>query len=219
VAVATAGALLGLGAVSARAETVDRKTAREEAGRILAERRFHPRPPPRPFRGILRRLGEALAAPVRAVLRPLGRLVPAFGTLPWHVLALLVVTGAGVVAYRLAQARSRPRFLGPGRGGRAAMSPEELEAEAERAEARGELEVALRLRFRAGLLRLDRLGAVPGRPGLTNAAVARTLRSRTFDALAWDFDEVVYGGRPATAGDLEEARDSWPRVLEEARPR
>jgi hypothetical protein len=219
VAVAVAGTLLFVGAMSARAETVDRGTAREEARRILAERRFNPRPPPRPFRGLLRRLGNALAAPVRAVLRPLGRLLPAFGTLPWYLLALLVVTGAGVVAYRLAQGRSRPRFAGPGRAGPAPVSPEELEAEAERAEARGELEVALRLRFRAGLLRLDRLGAVPRRPGLTNAAVARALRSRTFDALAWDFDEVVYGGRPATAGDLEESRGSWPRVLEETRRR
>ena len=219
VAGAAAGALLGLGAVSAGAETVDRDRARQEARRILAERRFNPRPPPRPFRGILRRIGNALAAPVRAVLRPLGRLLPGFGTLPWYVLAFLVVAGAGVVAFRLAQGRSRPRFSAPGRAGRAPVSPEELEAEAERAEARGELEMALRLRFRAGLLRLDRVGAVRQRPGLTNAAVSRALRSRTFDALAWDFDEVVYGGRPATAGDVEEARGSWPRVLEEARPR
>jgi hypothetical protein len=49
--------------------------------------------------------------------------------------------------------------------------------------------------------------------------VALTLRSSHFDGLAVDFDEVVYGGRPATADDVGQARAVWPQVLQEAQPR
>ena len=97
------------------------------------------------------------------------------------------------------------------------LSPEELDRRAEEAERRGQLADALRLRFRAGLLRLDGLGAIDLRPGLTNAAAARLLGSRRFDRLTVDFDEVVYGGRRATSGDVALSRAEWPRVLEEAR--
>ena len=46
-----------------------------------------------------------------------------------------------------------------------------------RPERRGDLDAALRLRFLAGLVRLDDAGVVRLRPGLTNGAVSRTLRS------------------------------------------
>jgi hypothetical protein len=55
------------------------------------------------------------------------------------------------------------------------------------------------------------------RPGLTNAAVSRTLRSPRFDELAGHFDEVAYGGRPATESDVATARSAWPAVVEGAR--
>jgi hypothetical protein len=38
-----------------------------------------------------------------------------------------------------------------------------------------------------------------------------------FDVLAFDFDEVVYGGRPAAAADLDAARRRWPEVVAHAR--
>ena len=61
------------------------------------------------------------------------------------------------------------------------------------------------------------MGALELRPGLTNRAVARALRSARFDGLAVDFDEVVYGGRAATSEDVGEARAEWPAVLAGAR--
>jgi hypothetical protein len=102
-------------------------------------------------------------------------------------------------------------------GGEEGLDPDELERRAADAEGRGELDTALRLRFRAGLLRLADAGVLRLRPGLTNAAVSRTLRSRRFDELALDFDEVAYGGRPATPDDVAAARSGWPAVLEAAR--
>ena len=82
---------------------------------------------------------------------------------------------------------------------------------ADEAEAAGEFEKALRLRFRAGLLRLDARGAIVYRPSISTREVSRKLRSEDFDALALTFDDVVYGGRAAEDADVEEARSRWRR--------
>jgi hypothetical protein len=103
----------------------------------------------------------------------------------------------------------------------AAGSPHEdaraLERRADAAEAAGDLETALRLRFRAGLLRLDERGAIEFRPSISTHEVRRALRSEDFDSLAATFDDVVYGGRPPAADDLSSARERWPRVVGSAR--
>jgi hypothetical protein len=211
-----AGRTLEIGALAA----VDSDQARAEAKRILSDRRFQPSRSPRPFEGLFRWLGRILVDPVRSILSQVGRHLPELGSPPWVVLALLVVMAAVAGTIRLSRDRARERFpRGGGRAGEDGLSPEDLERQAEEAERRGELADALRLRFRAGLLRLDGVGAIDLRPGLTNAAAARLLRSRRFEALAVDFDEVVYGGRTATTEDLAEARSEWPRLLEEARRR
>jgi hypothetical protein len=135
------------------------------------------------------------------------------------LLAIVVVVIAAVVTVRLSARRGRP--LGAfGRSavtGAESLDPDELELRAEEAEQRGDLDAALRLRFRAGLGRLNDAGVVRLRPGLTNAAVSRVLRSPRFDELAGDFDEVAYGGRPATDADVATARSVWPAVLDTAR--
>ena len=79
-----------------------------------------------------------------------------------------------------------------------------------RAEREADYERAVRLRFRAGLLRLDI------EPSTTSGAAARTLRSPTFDALAARFDAIAYGHRPAGADDAAAAREGWRAVLAEA---
>ena len=78
--------------------------------------------------------------------------------------------------------------------------PRALDRRADAAEAAGDLEAALRLRFRAGLLRLDARGAIEFRPSISTVEVRRTLHDDDFDALAATFDDVVYGGRPPAAG-------------------
>ena len=95
--------------------------------------------------------------------------------------------------------------------------PRELERLADEAEGRGELERALRLRFRAGLLRLARIEAVPQPETLTSRQLVRLLGSEQFGRLARDLDEVVYGGRAASRADVENARTGWPQVLARAR--
>jgi hypothetical protein len=129
------------------------------------------------------------------------------------------VAAAVVLTVRLSGRRGRDPS-GAGRRGVArdgGLDPRALERRADEAEQRGDLDTALRLRFRAGLLRLDDAGAVRLGPGLTNAAISRTLRSPRFDELADDFDEVAYGGRSATETDVTTARSGWPEVVDHAR--
>jgi hypothetical protein len=197
---------------------VDPDAARRVARDILADRRFHPRQGPRPFAGFFRRVGELVVDPILRFFAAIGDHLPSVGSLPWLALAALVVAAAAVLTIRLSAARGRQRFPG-GRGVAAGdgLDPDQLERRADEAERRGDLEAALRLRFRAGLGRLADTGVVRLRPGLTNAAVSRTLRSPRFDELAGNFDEVAYGGRPATESDVIAARNGWPVVVETAR--
>jgi hypothetical protein len=198
---------------------VDPDAARRTARDILTDPRYHPRRAPRPFAGFFRRLGELIVDPIIRFFRGIGGLLPSVGSLPWLVLAAAVVIAAVMITVKLSSGRGRQRFAAGRRGAHddESLDPEDLERRAEEAERRGDLDLALRLRFRAGLVRLDDAGVVRLRPGLTNSAVSRMLRSPRFDELAGDFDEVAYGGRPATATQVATARASWPTLVETAR--
>lgn len=193
------------------------EAARAEAGRILAQRRFRPRPPPRPLEGVLRRLGSWL----RPVAEPLGRLLGrVVGDGRWTaVVALLVVVASAVVSARAAHRRLGAGGPGgrAGGGGRSrSLGAAELERQADEAERRGELRRAFRLRFRAGLVRLDDAGVIALQPSLTTGQLVRRIPSPSLARLARTFEEIVYGGRPAGPEDVEAARSGWPLVLREA---
>lgn len=192
--------------------------AREEARHILAERRFRGTSVPRPFHGFLSWLERHLHFLARGfdwvAVRIGGQRVL------WTLIAVVVLGVAAFVATRLARRRIEAEARGVERGRRGhgrGEDPAELERLADEAERRGDLEVALRLRFRAGLLRLGRKRALPLRPSLRTREARRALRSARFDRLARDFDEVVYGGRSPSAADVEAARTEWPQVVAEAR--
>jgi hypothetical protein len=190
--------------------------AREEARRILSERRYRGSDVPRPLHDVLEWLGRRFHFVGRFVDWLAGR-VGGHGVV-WLVFAAVVVALAAWAAGRLARRRgSRAAALARAAAAERSLDPRELERLAEEAEARGDLEIALRLRFRAGLLRLGRAHALEVRPSLTTREARRALRNPRFDALARSFDEVVYGRRPPRAEDVAAARAEWPRVLEEAR--
>jgi len=203
----------------ARLGAVDADAARRVARDILADPRYHPRPGPRPFAGFFRRVGELVVDPVLRFFRAIGDALPRTGSPLWLALAAVVVAGAVVFAVRLSAGRGRRRFPEAGRHGTGddRLHPEELERRADEAERGGDLDTALRLRFRAGLVRLADAGVIRLRPGLTNAAVGRRLRSARFDELRGGFDEVAYGGRVAREADVARARAEWPVVIDEAR--
>ena len=190
--------------------------AREEARRILAERRFHGTSLPRPFHGIL----DWLSRHLHFVASGWDWLKAAVGgaDVLWAILGALVVGIAVFAASRLASRRAGFEALAAERGSRGRVEdPAALERLADEAERRGDLEIAVRLRFRAGLLRLTHARALPGRPSLRTGEARAALHSVRFDALARDFDEIVYGRRAPSADDVAAARNEWPRVLEETR--
>ena len=156
--------------------------------------------------------------PARSVFGPIGRFLERLPSWFW-LLAPLVVVAAIVVGRRAGTgtARRRARATG-GRAG--ARSPDEredpdaLERAADEAERDGDLARAVRLRFRAGLLRLGDRGAIAYRPSVTTGEVRRTLDSPPFDDLAGTFEAVTYGGR---AGRPARRRRRPPRMAARAR--
>jgi hypothetical protein len=188
--------------------------ARTEARRVLHERRFRGSAVPRPFHGALVWLGEKFAPVTRAFDR-LVRHIPGGGWTFWIVLAAIVVAASATLAGKAARRRGALEIERSVPGERQArLDPRELEREADEAEAAGDVARALRLRFRAGLLRLGRARVVPLRLSLTSGEARRIIRLPEFDALARTHDEVVYGGRVAESADVAAARERWPRILE-----
>ena len=91
--------------------------------------------------------------------------------------------------------------------------PGDLEFRAESAAGRGDYVEAIRLRFLAGLLRLDRAELISYAPGLTNYQVSEVLGDEDFDRLWLGFDAVVYGDAPAGGNDYQLAVAGWKRLL------
>ncbi|HEX2047460.1 MAG TPA: DUF4129 domain-containing protein [Acidimicrobiales bacterium] len=190
--------------------------ASEEAASILEGRRFREPDVPRPFAGILRTIGRWL----EPLLEPLGRgwawvgdSIPAQLVLVAVVFAAALVVSLRLVGRRGAQAVRRSRSIGVDPGG---LDPDDLEREALGAERAGDLDRAVRLRFVAGVLRLDRAGVVTYRSSLTTGQLKARVGSTSFAQLAGAFDEIAYGGRPAEESDVDAAKRVWPRVLAEA---
>jgi hypothetical protein len=197
---------------------VDPDAARRAARDIVGARRFRPEDVPKPLEGVLQWIGDRLE-PIGDLFAPI---FDFFGHGPGLVLGIvLLVAAVAGIAYLLTRARitraARAKRGTKSRAGTAGLDPDELERDAAAAEAAGDLDLAIRLRFRAGLLRLDRVGAIRYRPSITSSQVAHTIRSRDFEELAGTFDAIAYGGRPADSTDLVDARARWPRVLTESR--
>jgi len=193
---------------------VDPDQARNAAQHILSGRQYRTAPTPRPFRKPLNWLGDRL----HGFFDWLGR---ALSHLPW-LLVLVLALGVAVAAITFAVAKIRARRGHPDARrsrripGEESEDPDELERFADVAEREGRLDHALRLRFRAGLLRLGNRGVIRYRPSLTTNEVRRALGSESFDELARTFEAVAYGGRDAVPPDLDTARREWPRVVASA---
>ncbi|RKQ94021.1 uncharacterized protein DUF4129 [Solirubrobacter pauli] len=187
-----------------------------QARDILQEERFHGGEAPGPFRGFVDWLRDL--APT-GLLDLLDDLLPGGRNVVWIVLGALLFTVGYLLARffltrRIALSEATAQAHAP-----AGDDPRALERRAADAEAAGNYEAALRLRFRAGLLRLDQRGAIAFRPSISTHEVRRTLRSSDFDDLSTTFDDVVYGGREPHTEDVAQARERWPDVVSHARER
>jgi hypothetical protein len=198
---------------------VDPEEARRNAEEILNDRRFQSDHAPRPFRGALQWIGDRLQPVWDWFADVLGRV-------PGPVWIMLGVLGLVALATYIAlKIQSSARVAGRDESGAFSSEgerpedPDALEREADDAERNGDLDRAVRLRFRAGLIRLGARGAIEYRPSVTTGEVRRVLGSETFDDLASTFDAVAYGGLEADEPDVVAARADWPRVLDETRRR
>jgi hypothetical protein len=193
-----------------QAPSPDAAEARRRAHEILQQRRYRGSSLPHPFKGVFDWVGDRL----RWLLRQLDRAVPGGRSQVWGVGAMVVLALSVFFAARTIRRRAGAAAQARARGARPqAADPRTLEREAELAERDGAWDLAVRLRFRAGLLRLDRAGALDYRPSLTTGEVAAIVDSPVFDDLGATFDAIVYGGRRAVQEDAQAARDGWALVL------
>lgn len=175
---------------------LDRDKARDAAARELADPAYAAAGPnalERGFRWVTERIGELLAG--------LG------GGMPWQgaVAILLVVVLVLVLIIRYWRGRAVRNVVSVKNVfGDSTMSADEHREAAEDARRRGDLAEAIRERFRAVVRELEQRGVLVPRAGRTvdevaaEAGDALPLLKDELRAAAWTFDDVWYGGRPAT---------------------
>jgi hypothetical protein len=185
---------------------------RRRARAVLDERRFNGAEVPRPFAGPLEWLGDRLQ-PIADWFDDLGAGFPGGPVVLWMALAALVILAAGTITSRTIRRRAIAIEWARVAALPESEDPHALEREADRAERDGDYARAVRLRFRAGLLRLDLRDAIDYRPSLTTGEVARAVGSPAFAEVGERFDAIAYGGRPAEREDAEHSRRGWAEVL------
>lgn len=126
---------------------------------------------------------------------------------------LLAATAAAALVLGRRRARELERRAVIERILELGLDPAELEELAAAAHERGDDAEAIRLRFVAGLLRLDGLGEIEFAPGLSNGMISQRLGSETFDLLASQFDRVVYGRQPVGSDDHARCVADWDDLL------
>ncbi len=191
---------------------LSRDEAREAARRELADPAYSQDDP-----GLLERLLIWVEQELRELLAQAAAATPG-GWQGLLVLAILIVVIAAVVRYRLGPlarraARSRDDLFGT-----AELTADDHRRAADRAAARQDWADAVRERLRAIIRDLEERDLLDPRPGRTADEAARDaggvlpeLRQDLLRA-ASVFDEVWYGGRPATPAMHETLRDLDSRV-------
>jgi hypothetical protein len=202
--------------------------ARKHVRHILAGSQYQSRPERsfQPLAGALGAIGrwfERVFGPpwrwiAHHLLHPVGTWFTSDLGLPWPIAVLVVALIAGV-ALGVIRIRRRPRIgfdeNADGAGGHG-EDPRTLEKLAQQAELAGDLRAAIRLRFRAGIADLDRLGVISRGPTRTTRELSDTLSSAQFDALAADLEAIVYGGVAPTPEQAAHARSGWSVVKSQA---
>lgn len=137
---------------------------------------------------------------------------PSYGWLLLAAMLVLAVVVAAVIARRRLGAEiDQQRAIDVERRGDAA----ELEDLANAAEAAGRFQDALRLRFRAGLMRLDDLDVIAYDPALATGAIRSAVGMGEFDTVASQFERVAYSDYVPQRTDVTSHQQGWQTVLGE----
>ena len=205
--------------------------ARRQAQEILSRPPFTGgrRSVPHPLTGVLHAIGRALQIAFGPIFRWLRRELAdpvghgfrlAFGSFaPAAGIGVAVLAGA-VIAVVLVRRRTRVSAERAGeRPGLVAADPTDLEREADRMAGQGDFAGAVRLRFAAGLRRLETDGLLTEADIRTGQQVAASIGSPAFERLATQHEAIAYAAASAGAGDDERAQRDWVVVPREARHR
>lgn len=191
----------------------DPAAVRDRARDILDDDEFTRARLPRPLKGLIEWIADALSPVTDVVERIWANVVT-------RVLFVGVLLGAGAIFLAmLARRRLRPPVerLSSAAGDLGhellRLDPAELDRRAAEAGRAAAYDREIRLRFVAGLLRLERAGRIRAASVSPSLTLRGELADPTFDQLAASFDEVVYGDRPATEADAAAARAGWAALV------
>ncbi len=207
-----------LGAAGPTSSTSSRR-ARADAHRVVTGRDYRAHELPKPFRGVLIWLRDRLAPVGRfleRLFRPVAKAIDAIPGGRFIVLVLLLAGAVAAIAWltsRRSGARIRTVEAGGGLLVDPTLDPDDLRRRADEAEAAGDFDAAIHLRFTEGVVRLVRSGRIQLRTETTASRVADEVGGPHIREIVTTFEEVVYGGRAATAEDCARARAGWLEVL------
>jgi Domain of unknown function (DUF4129) len=202
----------GNAAATAAASPIDRDTAREAAQRELSKGIYHADDP-----GLFQRILNAVVDWLDRALTKVAHAAP--GGI-WGLLALLVIvaTAVALILWRAGPLRRIGGRPDPGFHLTGLLSADEHRRRADGFAVDGRFAEAVRERMRAIVRELEDRGVLEPRPGRTADEVAREAGAAV-PAVAGDlraaarlFDEIWYGGRPATAGSDAAMREADQRV-------
>lgn len=187
------------------APTISATGARSVAASILSAERFHGAPVPNPTGSALNKLGRLLGRAAAAMIGGPGTF--------WTVIAAAVLVLALFGARRMMRRLRGTVRSQPAAAESSLEDPASLEQQANDAESHSAFADAVRLRFRAGLLRLSSRRLIDYRPALLTREVGRELASPQFDTLTASFERIAYGGAEAGEADAIAAREGWSNLL------
>jgi hypothetical protein len=209
-----------LGGRGAPGSATSAARARADAHAVVSSKDYRKHELPKPFRGVLMWLRDRLAPVGRLLVRIRDQVVRVFDAIPggrWVLAALLgglLVVFVAWLAGRTSGARIRTASVrGEGLLVDVSLDPDELRRQAEQAESAGDFDAAVHLRFTEGVVRLVRSERIQLRAETTATRVAADVGGPDIRGLVTTFEEVVYGGRAATAEDCANARAGWAAVL------
>ncbi len=132
------------------------------------------------------------------------------------LVALLIYLAYRMIRGIAGAARLPERALSTRTRQNTAKSPAEFESLAQAAMDEGRVIEAVRLLFRAGLLRIEQAEKRPQRPGITNRELLRKYRATPIQEPLQVFVETIdfkwYGGQPASSDDFERCRRAYAEL-------
>lgn len=198
------------------------EAAKNAVKKILNGPQFHPPQPPRPFAGILnffsryihKYLGPIINWIKNSIYGPLDRslngyMYPAILV----VVAFFVIIIAAIIIHR--RPSTGKKLFKESEIELPNVDPETLDALAEKAHLDQDYKLSIRLRFKAGLTRLEKRGLIINQQSQTLLQLSEEIPSNTFRTLANDLTLIVYGNECATESLSNFSKLNWPSVLAE----